>query len=102
MNLCKWLGVVATSVWAVATVIRHWLRIFGDRRSLDIDAEALRRQAWVLLENDEFDDAIKLFDACLVQDPQFTDAVRGRALAIARKLVNAPANDNRWRPRKVG
>lgn len=82
--------------------VRHWLSIFGTRRSLDADAEALRRQAWGLLGNDDFDNAIRLFDACLVQHPKSTDALRGRDLAIARKLVNAPANDNRQRPRRTG
>ena len=85
-----------------ATVVRHWLVNFGNRRSSETDAKALRREAWGLLENDEFDDAIKLFDACLVQHPKCTDALRGRALATARKLVKAPANDNRQRPRRTG
>ena len=102
MNRGKWLRVAATSAVAAATVVRHWLGNFGNRRASDTDATALLRLAWVLLENDDFDDAIKHFDACLVQQPKCTDAVRGRALAIARKIVKAPANDNRRRPRRAG
>ncbi len=102
MNRCKWLRFAATSAVAAATVVRHWLCNFGNRKASDTDATALLRQAWVRLENDDFDGAIKAFDAYLVQHPKSTEALRGRALAIARKLVNSPANDNRQRPRRAG
>ena len=104
MNLCKWLGrgSKTATVWAATSTVRRWLRIVTNRRYSDAQAKASRGHAWVLLENGDFDAAVKLFSACLIHQPNCPDALRGLRLAIARKRVNAAANDNRQRPRVAG
>ena len=104
MNLCRWLSFAEGLSLASATnsPLRGWIGMITSRRSSHAQAKASREQAWALLEDGDFDGAIELFTSCLAHHSKCADATRGRELAFAFKRVQASANDNRQRPRRVG